>query len=605
METPATVESDALAAAPGTQAPAGDSPSGAEESPSRGPRTRPALPAWAARLARPFDRFRDRTLDPAPYVPGETNLVRLMTWPAISGFVGSLLVLWGASQPTSPFTLNYSNAVGSGKVGIEGTPIPSWKFWFFGTGPVPAHHPNVLIGVVAVYGGMFLMVRAWLALIHMTRLHPGIPLKRLWAVFIAWMIPLLIVAPLFSHDAYSYVAQGEEASRHINPYMYPPSLLGNGGNPYASYTDKLWANTTSPYGPVFLWMAGLVLRFVGHGELAALVGFRVLSVAGTLLLVIFIPRLARSYGKDPGKAFVLVALNPLVLFHLLAGEHNDAIMIGLLVAGLSVSREKFKWAPLAGIVLCTLGALVKVPALVGVLYIGWDWLGPGVAQRRRITPTIVALAISGAIMTLVTWLVGFGWGWVAALKNPDVVSSWMDPATGVGDTVGRIVNGVGLGAHTTGILVICKLTAGAVGVVLAVWLLWRADGEGSLRAIALTLFVAVVCSPTVQPWYFVWGVAVAAVVAEKRLRVWLIGVSVVMAFLGLPGGKRFVHELGRADLFAIASAGVALVVVALVLFGPEIRAALADRRRLLLASVAERTGEHRAVPALARDAGES
>ncbi|MGH9169898.1 MAG: polyprenol phosphomannose-dependent alpha 1,6 mannosyltransferase MptB [Acidimicrobiales bacterium] len=536
-------------------------------------------------LARPFDRFRDSTLDPQPYVAGEVQLLRLMTWPALSGLAGSLLILWGASQPGSPFTLN--------SVSDSTLPIPSlivnWKTWFFGTGAVPAHAPNVLIGVVGVYAGMFLMIRAWLALIHLTRLHPGIPLRAVWPVLVAWTVPLLIVAPLFSHDVYSYVAQGEEASRHINPYMYPPSVLGTGGNPFAGFVDGLWGNTTSPYGPVFVWIAGAVLRIVDHGELAALVSFRVLAVAGTALLAIFAPRLARSYGRDPGKVFVLVALNPLVLFHLVAGDHNDAIMIGLLVAGLSVSREKFRWAPAVGILLCTLAALVKIPALVGVLYIGWDWLGPGVSPRRRIGPAAVALAISGAIMTLVTWLVGFGWGWVAALQNPGAVSSWMDPATGFGDILAPLVSAVGFGDHKTGILVLCKLLAGLVGLAIAARLLWKADGVGSVRAMALTLFVAVVCSPVVQPWYFVWGVAVAAVVAERRLRSWLVGVSVVMSFLGLPGGQTFLHELRRADPFAVASAVVALLAVALVLFGPEIRAIRLERRQPLLAAAEEVT----------------
>lgn len=527
------------------------------------------------RLTRPFERFGDRAIEPQPYVEGETQLRKLMTWPAVSGAAGSLLILWGASQTTSPFTLNRSSHTLS---------VPQlWPTWFFGTGPVAPEHPNLLIGVVMVYAGMFLMIRAWLGLIRMTRLHPGIPVRRLVPVFIAWMLPLLVVAPLFSHDVYSYVAQGEEVSYRINPYKYAPSVLGVGGNSFASSVDTLWLNHTSPYGPVFMWLAGAVLKVVGHDELAALVGFRVLAVAGTVLMAVFIPRLAASYGHDPAKAFVLVALNPIVLLHLVAGEHNDALMLGLLVAGLSLARDGHR---IVGVAVCTAAALVKVPALVGVVYIGWDWLGDGIPIRRRIKPTIGALALSAALTAGATYLIGFGWGWVGALANPGSVASWMDPANGVGDLIGKLVNGVGLGDHTSSILLVCKLLAGIAGVAFAVWLLLKADGPTIMRAIGLTLIVAVVFSPTVQPWYFAWGVVILATIAEKRILSGVVALSAVMAFLGLPGGKEFVTELGQADPFAVASAAAGLVVVAAILFGPQIRAILEDRRKLRDAAAA-------------------
>ena len=36
--------------------------------------------------------------------------------------------------------------------------------------------------------------------------------------------------------------------------------------------------------------------------------------------------LARGLDRDPGEAFVLSAMNPLVLITLIGGAHNDAIM---------------------------------------------------------------------------------------------------------------------------------------------------------------------------------------------------------------------------------------------------------------------------------------
>jgi len=60
-------------------------------------------------------------------------------------------------------------------------------------------------------------------------------------------------------------------------------------------------------------MAGVNATVVRHDELLAVVGFRVLALIGVVMIGIFVPRLARSYGQDASVAFVLAVLNPLVL----------------------------------------------------------------------------------------------------------------------------------------------------------------------------------------------------------------------------------------------------------------------------------------------------
>ncbi|HXY42616.1 MAG TPA: polyprenol phosphomannose-dependent alpha 1,6 mannosyltransferase MptB [Acidimicrobiales bacterium] len=526
-----------------------------------------------------------RTPEPVaePFVPGETRLGRALFWPGLIGALGSLLVLWGASQPTSPFTLDQQTL---STLGDPAIPF-GVRLWFFGTG---TGGPNELIGVVAVYAGMFLMIRAWMSLARLTRHHPGTPIRKFVPVFIAWLLPLLVVAPLFSHDAFSYVAQGEEMTHNMNPYIYPPSILGVGGNPYATLVDHWWAGVTSPYGPIFLAAAGGTVAFVHHLtsnpatiELLALIGFRLLAVFGVVLLGIYTPRLARSYGRDPAKAFVLVALNPLVLLHLVAGEHNDAIMMGLLVAGLALARERH---PLLGVMLCTLAGLVKVPALIGVVYIGWDWAGIGVPWRARVAPTAKALAASAVTMVAVTYAVGIGWGWVGSLLTPGSVTSWMDPATGIGSLAGRIVSAVGLGDHTSTIVGIAHGIGLAAAAVVAIWLLLRSDGGiSSLRAIGLTMLAVVVLGPVIQPWYFVWGVVLLAPIAEGRLRAVLVVLSAVMSYLGLPGGVKLLDYIGGHPLALLVAVAV-LLTVGLLSFGPRVHEVVKLRRARVVAGLA-------------------
>ena len=100
---------------------------------------------------------------------------------------------------------------------------------------------------------------------------------------------------------------------------------------------------------------------------------RLLAVAGLAMALWAIPVLARAAGRDAAPAVVLALGSPLVLTTLVGGAHNDALMLGLLLAGLAVARRN---AMVPGIVLCALAGSVKAPALLAVLFLAWNWPGP-------------------------------------------------------------------------------------------------------------------------------------------------------------------------------------------------------------------------------------
>ena len=123
--------------------------------------------------------------------------------------------------------------------------------------------------------------------------------------------------------------------------------------------------------------------------------FRLFSCAfwrspASRFMAVFVPSLARSYGRDPGLAFSLGVLNPLVLLFLIGSGHNDALMIGLLVCGLSIARRGH---PLWGITMCALAGAVKVPGLIGVFAIAWTSAGQhpsGAASRSSACQSLFA-----------------------------------------------------------------------------------------------------------------------------------------------------------------------------------------------------------------------
>src|SRR5258708_14747284 len=121
---------------------------------------------------------------------------------------------------------------------------------------------------------------------------------------------------------------------------------------------------------------------------------RQLEIAGVVLIAISLPALARAAGKDPARAVWLGVLNPLVLFHFIGGGHNDALMIGLIVAGLAVATTGAR-RPMFGVVLCMVAATIKVPAVIPAAFIIVRAVrrGPG---RGRLT-AFAGLAVFGAV----------------------------------------------------------------------------------------------------------------------------------------------------------------------------------------------------------------
>lgn len=220
---------------------------------------------------------------------------------------------------------------------------------------------EAVLGLVGVYFGVVLLIAAWALLGTVVR-GPEPPTPRsLLLVLAVWAAPLLLAPPLFSRDVYSYLAQGAMVDAHIDVYAHGPAQLGG---PLADEVAPVWQQSTTPYGPVFLAVAS-ALSGLTRGELpAGLLGMRLVALLGVGLMAAALPRLARHSGADPAAALWLGALNPLVLLHLVAGAHNDAIMLGLLGTGLVAARGRW---PVVGVVLITLAALVKAPAALGLL----------------------------------------------------------------------------------------------------------------------------------------------------------------------------------------------------------------------------------------------
>src|SRR5690606_37397988 len=260
----------------------------------------------------------------------------------------------------------------------------------------PAHDSPVVrlfarattVSLAIALSGMLLMVIAWLLYGRYAR--PGrermaTPAQTFRTV-VMWVTPLLLVPPLFSRDVYSYLAQSEIVHRGMDPYTLGPAQALGVADPITMGVSNVWRETPAPYGPLFLeigsWMSGISGNHVAFGVLLQ----RGIAMVGVALIVWSLPRLAKRVGVQPTTALWLGAANPLVIFQLVAGAHNEALGIGLMMAGMELGLRRLPIRvagdtppPLArgeigfivlGAAVMTLAAAVKVHAALALGFFG-------------------------------------------------------------------------------------------------------------------------------------------------------------------------------------------------------------------------------------------
>lgn len=286
-------------------------------------------------------------------------------------------------------------------------------------------------------------------------------------------------------------------------YEVGPSVLGvhDLGSAAAARVGSNWTDTPAPYGPVFLILASWVVQLTEAGTTPAVLGLRFVAL-GALVLIVWA---LRSLGGGGG-ALWLAALNPLLLIHVIAGVHNDGLMIGLMLSGV-VLGKRGRWV--LGSSLVGLAAMIKSPAVVALLF-----LGVMVAQAAR-GPVLLKIAkglilpglVAAAVASGTTVLAGTGFGWL----DTQGVAGSIHTALSLTSDVGL---GVGLLAGNSDLVkeMVQKLGL-AVALVLIVGLAWRSwkGRMDPVLGLGLSLLSLVALSPAVQPWYLLWGtVALAA-----------------------------------------------------------------------------------------------
>jgi hypothetical protein len=362
-----------------------------------------------------------------------------------------------------------------------------------------------------------------------------------------------VLPPIGSVDLLSYAGYGRIASLGHNPYVMTPQQLYRAGDPVGLLVPPTWRGAPSVYGPLATAVQWAAARLGGSSIGSIVLVLKLASALAFAAAAILVLRLA---GPDPvrrARACLLWAVNPLMLFWLVASGHVDVLAAAALAGSLlSLRRSGFVAGLLAGA-----AAAVRPPAALA---------GIGVAWARRRSPRVLVAGLLGAVVVCVPGYLLAGHAALAVLGNRF--------ASGAGSTfpVHRLSRDP----------VVDAVLIGVATVIVAALLWWRLpDGYPDVpaaRPAMIPLLAWLAISPVQAAWYDAMVFAFLALLPATRLDFLVITRCALLSVRSLPGVAR------AAPLAGASTLTYSVVHTALLLFVPVLAVVclcgpLAPRRR--------------------------
>lgn len=453
--------------------------------------------------------------------------------PLACGAVGSALVALGG--------------FGAGAVPVDGGPAA----WLGLPGATFGHGSFLALAVCWV--GVALLVGAWLR-IGPAAVSGRLPTRTALTAVAAWSLPFLPAVPVFSRDAWSYLAQGAMLAAGVSPYEHGPGAVPG------VFTDEVspdWRSTATPYGPAHLALLRGIVAASGGSPYVGVLLLRLAVFAALAGLCWGLVALARRAGVPPAAAVWAGAASPLAVLHFAGGLHNEIFALVGAVAAVVAALDGRAWRAAA----CTGAAIaVKVTAVLVAPFLLWMLLH---AHRRRTgraragaARTAGYLAVTAlvplAVVAGLSLLTGTGSGWLAGLAVSDRVVNYLSVPTALAHVVAACQDAVGfddvLAATRDGGRVVLA------GVLVVLWWVHRRSAADALRGVLLALLAFVLLNSVSWPWYHTWPAAFW-VAARPGPRADALGVGAVV-FLVLaigPNGSTSLYSPGLAAVAAVAA----------------------------------------------------
>nr|WP_296771876.1 alpha-(1->6)-mannopyranosyltransferase A [Rhodococcus sp. (in: high G+C Gram-positive bacteria)] len=419
---------------------------------------------------------------------------------------------------------------------------------------------GLILSSIIVWLGVLLMIIAWVRLGRAT-LGERTTLRELRWIVPAWTAPLLLAVPMFSRDAFSYLAQGALLRDGFDPYAVGP--VANPGI-LLDNVSNVWTTTTAPYGPLFLLLGQAITSITGDNVIAGTMLLRVTMLPGLALMMWAVPRLARHMGGKPTIALWLAVLNPLVLIHLIGGVHNELLMVGLMTAGIVMVLER---KHVGGVALVAVAVAIKATAGLALPFMVWIWMihdrEDAVANSRKPLSPVKSFAktagtgagVFAVVFAVFSLAAGVGIGWLTALSGSAKIINWLSLPTIMAHLVTVSTSwflDVRLGPVLEVTRMICAVTLAII--IAATWWLYRRTERDAVKGIVIALVAIVVLSPAALPWYYSWPLALAAGFAmSTRTLMVLVGLSTWLMLVFRPDGSIGLYTVAHVALATFAA----------------------------------------------------
>lgn len=388
--------------------------------------------------------------------------------------------------------------------------------------------PYKIAGTALVVAAVVLLVSAWFELRPSLYLH-----VKHWAIGGIWSLPLLLAPPIFSHDAYSYAAQGWLLHNGFNPYETPVSILPGA---FADQVSWFWRYTPAPYGPLSLQLSHLIVLVAGLNPYYSALLMRIPAMVGVALIVYLLPRIAHRMRADAQMTAWFSTINPLLIIDLVGGAHNDALMMGLVIVAIWMAYRRPFWQ--AAIVV-GIAAAIKQPAILAaysVALIGRPWR---TWQPREVIQVAVRVALSfalaGGTFVAISLLTGLGFGWLNAIDVPGRIVT-LAPLSLLGEGLRLLLvlaGQPGLGTTVAGSLLVMGVV---VSAILIGWMALTVARRRPVTFLSWGFLTAAILGPALHSWYLTWG-GLLLPLTRPTARVIRVAVIVTSVLLGYAAGN--------------------------------------------------------------------
>lgn len=265
----------------------------------------------------------------------------------------------------------------------------------------------ILMGTVGMYVAMRALADGW---------KPRV--KRVFALGTGLSLLTITVPPLTSADVLMYAAYGRLQLIGRDPYELTPAEVFRGQfDPVLRWTEQPWQDTPSVYGPITSWSQLLANRLGGENMHDIVFWLQLFAVVPFILACAGAVRLAHGDPRRQARTAMLTIANPVLIWAVVAGAHNEALSVMFAVGGLLMMRR----SPfLAGIGI-GLGGCAKVS--IGIWGLAMLW-----AYRKEPKKALLLCAGTAIPMGL-AYVVWQPTAFLQALRNGSYVSvgSWLNP----------------------------------------------------------------------------------------------------------------------------------------------------------------------------------